>query len=566
MLLGLSAWTGSAGAAPLGARCASEEPAHELEAGESPRSGPQRSGPPRSGPQRLGPQDADQPAVVLAARTSLALVPFGPDLGDLDLRHRSYPRVAPQIESLPGVWRGRMEGWQEDMTDADSKVQFLAMRQALEALVDCEQSYERMQPASGRQREQYEESFALAHWLDWTWRDWIDRHDLAGTWLTSWSQNPSESVATRARALELLVAARHSDAEALLIHHAHQTDGDLRPYALVGMAHWPRQALDRFLARTYSASPNDPAVYALMRHRLQEHGKLHADAAQEMTPVLVQQLVQDDWQVAGRALLLLERFEPEERFEALMAAMPTVAQGVQEGRARWRILADMAEQLREITGRSMGADPRPWLTLYQRYHAGQTPLRVDADAEPGGISQSQFFGIGQVSDHVTFVIDVSGSMEAPFGTTGRSAYDEAIEQLIEYLRVAGDQAWFQVVTFSDGAKTAVSLRRAEARTLEAVRKQLKGKRPGGGTQLGAGVRRALKVNRPGRPGRGAHASDSIIVLCDGATIEGKAWAESLVNDPEFPQGLRFHCVQIGSAPAPAMKALARQTGGRFVRR
>ncbi len=487
-------------------------------------------------------------------------------LGDLDLRHRKYPRLAPNLDRVSSKWLTKMERWEEDLAHPKVSIQEGALQQALDALVQFEQRYLRMDPQSERQQKRFEEAFYTAHWLDWTWRDWAAGEGIAGAWLTQCTQSRTIPLDQRARALELMVATRHPDAEALLVHHGHQKDSDLRPYAIVAMAHWPRQALDRFLARAYAEAPSDRALFALLNHRLQEHGKLHPSAEAEMTPALVQQLVQDDWQVAGRALLLLGRFAPEARFEALMAALPAVAVGVEEGRARWRILADITAQLREITGRSMGSDPRPWLTFYERYHAGQTPLQVDEDAAPGGISQSQFFGIGQVSDHVTFVIDVSGSMEAAFGTTGHSAYDEAVDQLIEYLRAAGEQAWFQVVTFSDGAKVVVSLRRAEERTLEAVRKQLLKKRPGGGTQLGAGIRKALLSNRRASGSRAAHASDSIIVLCDGATLEGRSWAENLVADPDFPQGLRFHCVQIGASAAPAMKALARTTGGRFVRR
>ena len=531
------------------------------------------------GPWEGGPQgdslrgrrpDAVPPGAIiagsLAASASLGQRAARASLDKLDLGHRRYPRRKPNLGELDKTWRSKLERWNREVTDPEPKVQEAALRQALDGLLQMEARYARIDPKTERQREQEDAARSAAHALDWSLRQWLQQEAHAGTWLTHLALSPTANIKQRARALELLVAARHKDAETLLIHQANQPGNELRPFALAAMAHWPRLALDRHLARTYAQAPGDPEVIRLLLHRVQEHGPLHPEAEQDLTPTLVQQLVQDDWQVAGHALLLLERFEPEARFEALMAAMPTVAQGVREGKARWRILADIAEQLREITGRSMGNDPRPWLTFYERYHAGQLPLRVDQDAEPGGISRTQFFGIGQVSDHVTFVIDTSGSMEAPFGTTGHSAYEEAVDQLVGYLRGLGDQAWFRVVTFNDRASVLVSLRQADAGTMRGLKKTLLRKEPGGGTALGSGIRKALRVNRSKKGPKGAHASDSIIVLCDGATMEGRRWAEDLLAEPDFPRGLRFHCVQIGSSPAAAMKVLANRTGGRFVRR
>ena len=488
------------------------------------------------------------------------------EFGEFDLSERRYPRRSPRWEDLEKAWQKKLERWDGEVAEPEAKVQEAAMRQALEGLLQVEARYARMDPQSQRQREREQQARETAHALDWTWRQWLGRETHAGTWLTHLALTPTANIKQRARALELLVAARHGDAETLLIHQANQAGNALRPYALAAMARWPRQALDRHLARLYSEHSSDAQVVRLLLHRVQNHGPLHSEAERELTPTLVQQLIQDDWQTAGQALLLLKRFEPEARFEALMAAMPTVAQGVREGKSRWRILADIAEQLREITGRSMGNDPRPWLTFYERYHAGQLPLQVDQDAAPGGISRTQFFGIGQVSDHVTFVIDVSGSMETAFATTGHSAYEEAVNQLVGYLQDLGDQAWFRVVIFSDNASVLVSLRRADASTMKGLKKTLLRKKPGGGTALGSGIQKALRVNRSKKGPKGAHASDTIIVLCDGATMEGRRWAEDLLASPDFPSGLRFHCVQIGSSPAAAMKALAKRTGGRFVRR
>jgi hypothetical protein len=55
-----------------------------------------------------------------------------------------------------------------------------------------------------------------------------------------------------------------------------------------------------------------------------------------------------------------------------------------------------------------------------------------------------------------------------------------------------------------------------------------------------------------------------VILCDGETIEDRAWAENCLRDPRLA-GVRVHAVQVGGAQAEALACLCERTGGRLVR-
>ncbi len=364
-------------------------------------------------------------------------------------------------------------------------------------------------------------------------------------------------------ALDLLVQAQHGDASTLLLVLANRGERVMRNAALTAMAHWPREELDMHLCQGLVNNPDNAAWRKLVAHRVGSHGPLNKRAGAKLIPVLRKMVVSEDWKTAGQALWIAKGLSKERHVEFLVTSIASVAQAVKSGTVRWRILSDIGAELREISGRSMGLEPRPWQAWYERVKSGEIKMHVDEEDEPR--TNAKFFGIGSVSDHVTFVIDGSGSMKAPWATGNNDFYEEAVRQMVVYLSSMGEGTYFRVVLFATDAKVMVPLQKVERGTLDAVKKTMLRRAPDGGTALGAGIELALKHNAADERKAREGASDAFIVLCDGLTREGANWAHNLIARDDFPLGLRFHCVQLGGEPAAAMEALAKGTGGRFVR-
>ena len=152
------------------------------------------------------------------------------------------------------------------------------------------------------------------------------------------------------------------------------------------------------------------------------------------------------------------------------------------------------------------------------------------------------------------------------GSQGLSRYETAVEELHAYVESLGEDATFNVVLFHEGAERWRRLAGAATPgNLRAVRSWLLARAPEGATHLRRGIDEALGTEESDglRPER--LDFDSIVVLCDGATAEGSAWVEPTLGPLVARARLRFHCVQIGSGGDGTLEALARESGGDFVR-
>ena len=86
-----------------------------------------------------------------------------------------------------------------------------------------------------------------------------------------------------------------------------------------------------------------------------------------------------------------------------------------------------------------------------------------------------------------------------------------------------------------------------------------------GTYLRPGVETCLRVGLDGKIDLKALEEDTVIVLCDGETAEGRGWVWSWWREVAEESCVRFHCVQLGGGGNGALEALAEVSGGEFVR-
>jgi len=313
------------------------------------------------------------------------------------------------------------------------------------------------------------------------------------------------------------------------------------------------------------------ALGSIERHFAQVELDPGSSAANELARWVVLRLASDSWRGATLAVSLARPLGDDVVVPELIAALDVWQRRAQEGLPVRRIVGDVVEQLRERSGRQIGAHPERWKTWWERTRESEAST-LPPEARPA-FTKAAFFGLKPMTDRVVFVIDRSGSMEGfarwPAQTTrtkNKTRYAEAIDQMIGFLTELGERTRFNVVLFNDRVATWRSdLYAANASNLRQVRGWLKDHRPDGSTALRPGLLEALEQCDPRAERRAQHLADTIIVLCDGETDSGPSWVVRTLRARSADARAKIHCVQLGSGGDGTLQALSEATGGRFVR-
>lgn len=333
--------------------------------------------------------------------------------------------------------------------------------------------------------------------------------------------------------------------------------------ALEALAGWPDPRVTDFLLGRAEADVG--SVGDLTRHleRLPSPpGERALDRARTLGARL---LLSESWRDAVRGLSLVEQIDSERAVPVLIEAL--TLWGRREGTelSSRRVRGALVAELRRRSGRSLGADPDPWKRWWELVQAGRIALPTTTDGHGELYSSAPFFGLRLETDRVIFVLDNSGSMASPFRTDGSTRYEAAISELLGFLRASGPATRFQVALFSDrGRLWQRTPLHATEKNLARVERWLRSRHPGGGTMLFEGLREALDLDRDGHLTNPYPEVDTVVVLCDGETQEGKGWVLPWVRRENESAQLVFQCVRIGHAGDGTLEALAEATGGRCV--
>ena len=376
----------------------------------------------------------------------------------------------------------------------------------------------------------------------------------------------------RVAAAWLMARERHEEGLMALLILARGDDVGLSELAILGLAGWEHPSVHDLFLEVWRDPPQEfpySALAAVERHysgfRFQGRNPLEARLA-DVIKIKIGSVV---WQEASRAVALTRPLTDEVAVPLLIEALQIWVGRGEAGRQSLRLQFEIVNALEERSGRSIGLHVKRWETWWRAVRRGETPLVADDD-DPRTVAQ--FFGLRPMSDRIAFLIDRSGSMKDPFEPDGRSVapgrwsrYDEAVQQMIDFLRTLGPACRFRLAVFSNGSDVwHKDLRPADARNLKSARNWLLSRRPDGGTNLRGGVERALDLKR-GVIDVETLGIDTVVVLCDGATDEGSAWVEGFLERVNSEARIVFHCVQIGDFGDGTLEALARHTGGDFVR-
>lgn len=396
------------------------------------------------------------------------------------------------------------------------------------------------------------------------------RAEEVGAWLGQVVADRAAPPGRRGQALELVDAHRPEPARVALLAVARDEADPLRPSILGVLATWPDEAVDLFLvnlvARRFDEEGGAHPWTILLQRVREVEEPLGLRATEALRPRLAALLLSSDWREAARAIEVTRGLRPEFGVPLLLDALSAWTRREEAGGGSKRILDDVLRELRRRSGRSIGRNPRNWITWWIAVRQGKAAL-ADADgSSPEAQTQAMFFGLRPMTDQVTFVIDISGSMSTGWGTTGHTRYVEAVEQMMQFLQAGGEQTRFNVILFSDEPlRSSKELVPATTRNLARARRSLLDREPGGGTHLRPAIDLALRLDRDGRLDLSKLEADTIIVLCDGETAEGRGWVKPLLASLAAESQVRIHCVLLGTRGDGTLEALAEGTGGDFVR-
>jgi hypothetical protein len=297
---------------------------------------------------------------------------------------------------------------------------------------------------------------------------------------------------------------------------------------------------------------------------------------------LLPELLSPEWRRALQAAELSRYGRPEQVAPRLIEALllwdqrrdvdgdPGAFVGVD--RVRWAI----TDSLRAISGTAIPPDPRRWRSWWNAVRDGRREFVEDAEVSGVGRTEAGFFGLQIRSGAVAFLIDASGSMSGLMparahesttdGLRNQTRFEAATDQLEKFLVGAEPGTVFRLALFSTGAQVYnIQPARTDERGRDAAMRWMHKQRPDGGTQLSSGMDKLVKRDADDRVDLESLGFDTLVVLCDGATAEGRAWARSWLRSYNSEAQLVIHAVQIGSGAAHALETLAEGSGGQFVR-
>lgn len=353
------------------------------------------------------------------------------------------------------------------------------------------------------------------------------------------------------------------------------------------LAGWPIEAASTALLEAVLADPSGLPERTLLLLHLRELEKISAPPGDSVGWTLshreslgragLNDLVAEDWRLASRAVELARYSAPESVLPRLVEALATWQRRLESAEEAMdlvgvlRLQKEIGRTLCDLSGASIGPHADRWrqfLSSRRRYGA---PLEPTGSSPSGTVAS--FFGLPIDSGSIAFVLDQSGSMKAPAPPgSGRadstdldkSRFESAARQLLESLTATSSKTRFHIVLFSGQARVwRDESTQADKRGLEAARDWLERQNPNGGTHLAMGFEALLDLGS-GLDDQGRLAFDTVIVLCDGQTVEGASWARSWLDRFGHPAGLKIHAIQIGGAKAQALRTLTQETGGTMI--
>jgi hypothetical protein len=254
------------------------------------------------------------------------------------------------------------------------------------------------------------------------------------------------------------------------------------------------------------------------------------------------------WNVRAAAIGLLGALR-------LADAVPLLFERLDAEQAR--LHEDVAATLKDLTGLQF-----PTTALWRQWWAKEgatfvVPERTPREPKPRdrAATTASYWDLPVVSDRVVFVVDVSGSMNQPFGTGDATRLDEAKRQLIRVLGALPAKAKANVIAFGNGAEgLAAGLQTIDDRRRKSAATWTEALQAHGATNVHAALELAFAEQE----------ADTIFLLTDGRPSIGAIVApDALAREVQrwnVGRGLRIHTVALGGR-SDFLERLAVESGG-----
>ncbi|HEX7901487.1 MAG TPA: HEAT repeat domain-containing protein [Planctomycetota bacterium] len=340
----------------------------------------------------------------------------------------------------------------------------------------------------------------------------------------------------RAAALEAVAQRKEKSSETILHREAQRSDEDLAGPAIALLTAFPTDATRALLAKlagNYKPGIAIPALEAL--------GEI---AAPDALPVLDKALKSKDWPVRVTAIRGLGRLKSKEAVDLLMDRLDK-----EDG----RVLGELVDALRALTGRPFGFAPGQWREWWSREREAFTGPKA-AEGVEAGVGATTYHGVPILSTRLVFCVDISGSMSETLGTETRM--ELAKKELIRTLGSLNKDAQVNLIFFDDRLEPWHQKLTGLKSTLKEAVAIVSRLQPRGRTNIFDALDLAFQHKE----------ADTVFLLSDGDPSDGR------IIDPDdiLAEIRRMNRVRkimvhtIAFAPSPFMKALAEQNGGRYV--
>ena len=256
----------------------------------------------------------------------------------------------------------------------------------------------------------------------------------------------------------------------------------------------------------------------------------HDEAAYQ---ALVLLLEDRRWLVRSEAIRGLSQVREKRVVKKLIDRMP------EEG---GRLLDDLAQALRKLTGQDLPAEPGRWQSWWDAVGKDQ-----DLPSEDGEDSETEHKKLGTavkqglygtvVSERVVFVIDASGSMTAGTDLEG-SRFDIATRELVRVLETqVNPKSQFNVIAFEDEiARFKPKLSKGRGSNVKKAIEFVGRLKAGGETNAYGALERAFEDSEV----------DTIYLLSDGSPTVGDETIPALirraVDEWNRYRGVKIHCI------------------------
>ncbi|MEQ1630881.1 MAG: VWA domain-containing protein [Planctomycetota bacterium] len=234
------------------------------------------------------------------------------------------------------------------------------------------------------------------------------------------------------------------------------------------------------------------------------------------------------------------------------------------GKEDGRLLAELSEALFVHAGVRCWSRGE-WDDWWQKSATGHAlpaweSVRSQKQGSTGGGSTAAYYGIPMVSKRSVFLIDTSGSMNAPIGTDKkRTRLDEVKKQLYAAVEKLPEDQLFNIYFYAGGVNPMwPQVQKAAGPDRKAVLERIEKLQIGvGGTNIFDSIDRAFADVEV----------DTIYLLSDGDPSAGRITDPAQIADQvrrwNYSRQMVIHCVAVGSR-SPMLERLAKESSGTYV--